>query len=166
MATGVVIVVLFYFLLFNYVHALFFEAVARFLSLARVPVMKKWTLEGPVFVLGLPKEAKFSIVMAWQRSGFFSIIVFNFLFVFLAFPLRGLLWRKVAWLFFGSAVGLLWNFIRWSLLVVAAYQMGASAFNVIDFLTGPFLDFLWVVPVWSIGLSVLVSVEKRNRKVS
>ncbi|MFQ6087005.1 MAG: hypothetical protein ACE5OV_03185 [Candidatus Bathyarchaeia archaeon] len=164
-AVGVSVIVSSYLLLFDYVHKFLFEAVVRLLSLGQVSVAKAWTLEGPAIVLSLPNETKFSAVMTWQRSGLLSIMIFGLLFVFLAFPLKGTLWCKVTWLLFGGFVGLAWNFIRWTLLLLAIYHLGASAFNILDFLTGPILDFLWIVPVWSIGLSVLVSTEKRSKQM-
>lgn len=164
-AIGVLVILLSYFLLFNYVHKLLFEAVVQFLSLGQFSLMKTSTPEGPVLILNLPSGTRFSVAMTWQRSGLLSIIVFSLLFVFLTFPLRGALWCKILWLFFGCFVGLAWNFIRWSFMVLATYHLGVSAFNLIDFLTGPVLDFLWVVPVWSVGLSMLVSTEKRSKRV-
>jgi exosortase/archaeosortase family protein len=121
-------------------------------------------VEGPAIVLSLPNETEFSAVMTWQRSGLLSIMIFGLLFVFLTFPLRGALWCKVIWLLSGSLVGLAWNLIRWSLLLLVAYHVGTSAFNILDFLTGPVLDFFWIVPVWSIGLSMLFSVGKRGKQ--
>ncbi len=163
-AVGLSIIVFSYFLLFNYVHKFLFDAVVHLLSLWQISVTKFWALEGPGIVLSLPNEAKFLTVMTWQRSGLLSIMIFGLLFVFLAFPLEGALWCKVTWLLFGWFVGLAWNFVRWSLLLLATYHFGASAFDILDFLTGPVLDFLWIVPVWSIGLSMLVSVEKGSKK--
>jgi exosortase/archaeosortase family protein len=153
-----------YFLLFNHVHKFLFEAVVHLLSLGQVSVTKSWIPEGPSIILSLPNETEFSAVMTWQRSGLLSIMLFSLLFVFLTFPLRGALWCKVIWLMFGNLVGLAWNFIRRSLLLLAAYHIGASTFNILDFLTGPVLDFLWIVPVWSIGLSMLISVEKKGSR--
>lgn len=164
-AVGVLIIVFSYFLLFNYVHSFLFEAVVHLLSLGQISVSKSWTLEGPAIVLSLPNETTFSAVMTWQRSGLLSIMIFGLLFVFLTFSLKGALWRKVTWLLFGGFVGLAWNFIRWSLLLLATYHLGASAFNILNFLTGPVMDFLWIVPLWSIGLSVLFSVEKRSKQI-
>jgi len=158
---GVSIILFSYFLLFGYVHTLFCEAIAQVLSFGQIQVMKSSAVEGPVIGFNLPNGERFSAVLTWQRSGFLSVLIFGLLFVFLAFPLRGALWCKVVCLLLGGFVGLVWNFIRWSLLLLVAYHMGASAFNIATFLIGPVLDFLWIVPVWSIGLSVLVSVEKR-----
>lgn len=160
MAIGVLIILFSYLLLFNYAYSFLVEAVMHLVSLGQISVAKSWTSEGLVVVLELPNETRFSTVMTWQRSGFLSITIFGLLFVFLAFPLRGALWCKVVWLLFGVFVGLAWNLVRWSLLLLAVYYMGASAFNVLAFLTGPVLDFLWIVPVWSVGLSMLASVKR------
>ena len=89
-----------------------------------------------------------------------SIMIFNLLSVLLTFPLRGPLWCKMLWLGLGSFVGLAWNFIRLSLMAVT---VGMSVFQIVHFAIGPVVDFMWIVPVWSLGLSALASIERRKR---
>jgi len=103
-----------------------------------------------------------SLALTWQRSGIFSIIIFGLLFVFLAFPLEGPLWLKVTWLEFGNFVGLAWSFIRLSTTALVAYHFGADAFALAEFVTNPVVDFLWVIPVWSLGLSAVVSANRKR----
>jgi len=102
------------------------------------------------------------LALTWQRVGLFSIIIFGLLFVFLAFPLEGSLWLKIAWLEFGSVVSLAWSLIRLSIAVLLAYHFGAGALALAEFITSPFVDFLWVIPVWSLGLSTMVSAKRKN----
>jgi len=89
-----------------------------------------------------------------------SIIVFNLLSVLLIFPLRGPLWCKMLWLGVGSLVGLAWNLVWLSLM---SLTVGAGVFQMVHFVFGPAVDFMWIVPVWSLGLSSLASVERRKR---
>jgi len=103
-----------------------------------------------------------NLVLTLQRSGLFSIIIFGLLFVFLGFPLEGPLWLKIVWLEIGSFVGLVWSFIRLSTLALVAYHLGAGAFALADFVTSPVVDFLWVIPVWSLGLSAVVSTKRKK----
>jgi hypothetical protein len=138
------------------------EATAQLLSLGRIVVEKPLGYEQPSLILKLMNGSDLSLTLTWQRSGFFSIIVFGLLFVFLAFPLEGPLWLKIAWLEFGGFVGLAWSFTRLSTTALVAYHFGARAFALADFVTSPVVDFLWVIPVWSLGLSGVISAKRRN----
>jgi len=138
------------------------EATAQLLSLGRIVVEKPLGFEPPSLVLKLMNGSDLSLALTWQRSGLFSITVFGLLFVFLAFPLEGPLWLKIAWLEFGSFVGLAWSFIRLSTAALVAYYFGAGAFALAEFITSPIVDFLWVIPVWSLGLSWVVSAKRKN----
>ena len=161
-AVGVVLVAFFGYLLLHYLQTFVAETIVQTLSLAGITYDKIWTAEGTAILMKLADATDFRIVMTWQRSGFLSIVIFSLLFVLLTFPLKGPLWCKIAWLGLGNVVGLVWNFIRLFLLVVAAYYLGTGAFKVVDFVTGPAIDFLWVVPVWSLGLSLLAYDERRK----
>ncbi|MDH5437884.1 MAG: hypothetical protein OEX76_03170 [Candidatus Bathyarchaeota archaeon] len=97
---------------------------------------------------------------ALEDSTLVSIVIFNLLSVLLTFPLRGPLWCKILWLGLGSLVGLAWSLIRLSLV---SLTMGVGVFQLVYFAIGPAVDFMWIVPVWSLGLSSLASVTPRKR---
>lgn len=97
---------------------------------------------------------------ALEGSTIVSIMIFSLLSVLLTFPLRGPLWCKMLWLGLGNLVGLAWSLVRLSLL---AFMSGAGVSQIVHFAIGPAVDFLWIVPVWSLGLSALASVERRKR---
>ncbi|MFQ6064882.1 MAG: hypothetical protein ACE5L6_05335 [Candidatus Bathyarchaeia archaeon] len=88
-----------------------------------------------------------------------SITIFNLMFVLLTFPLKGSLSCKVLWLGLGNLAGSAWNLTRLSLISVTA-ELASLRF--LHFVTGPAVDFLWIVPVWSVGLSMLASTERRK----
>lgn len=121
----------------QYVHVTIGFAVMVFFAYLQYQI-----LEGPVIV---------------------SIMIFHLLSVLFTFPLRGPLWCKIIWLGLGSFVGLSWNLV-WSSLASVTAGMGTSeiTYGVI----GPAIDFVWMVPVWSLGLSALASAEhhKKERK--
>jgi len=96
---------------------------------------------------------------ALEGSTLVSITIFNLLSVFLTFPLRGPLWCKMLWLGVGSLVGFAWNLIWLSLM---SLTVGAGVFYIVHFAIGPAVDFMWIVPVWSLGLSALASIERRK----
>jgi len=157
---GVVVVVFFGCLLLHSTRTFLAEIIVQALLLARVPSSLASTLEGPTLILRLLDETDLCIVMTWQRSGLLSTMIFSSLFVLLTFPLRGPLWCKIIWLGLGNIVGLAWNLVRLLSMVIATYYLGAGAFKVVDFVTGPVIDFIWIVPVWSLGLSLLAYTKR------
>ena len=97
-----------------------------------------------------------------DETALISIMIFNLLFVLLTFPLRGLVWCKILWLGMGDIIGLMWNLIRAFLITLTVETRGAL--NVVTFVIGPTVDFLWMVPVWAIGLSALAEAQRQKRK--
>lgn len=137
------------------------EATTQLLSIGGIEIQKS-NLEPPSLILKLANDLDLHLVLTWQHIGLFSIIIFWLLFVFLAFPLEGSLWLKISWLEFGGVVGLAWSFIRISIAVLFAYHLGVGALALIELVTNPLVDFLWVIPVWSLGLSTVISAKRKN----
>jgi len=96
------------------------------------------------------------------ESALISITVFNFLFIFLLFPLEGQLFRKVYLLVGGNIVGVAWYLIQLSCEGASVFHSGVGAFKIIAVVVGPIVDLIWIVSVWSLGLSVLASAKRRN----
>lgn len=138
------------------------EAVTLLLSVGQISASKSLSSEAPLLVVRMIDGSNLSLALTWQRSGLLSITIFGLLFVFLMFPLDGSIWSKIAWLELGFIIGLTWSFIRLSCAVLVAYHFGLGAFAVTEFLTGPFTDFFWVLSVWSLGLSTLVSAKHKQ----
>lgn len=91
-----------------------------------------------------------------------SIAIFNFLFIFLVFPLEGPLLRKVFLLVSGNLVGLAWYLIQSSFVAASAPYLEAGVFKVVYVIFCPIIDSVWIVSVWSLSLSVLASARRRN----
>jgi len=159
---GAGVAILSCYILLLYFRPFLAEATTQLLSLGGIIVEKSLCLEPPTLILKLMDGLDLRLALTWQRVGLFSIIIFGLLFVFLAFPLEGSLWLKIAWLEFGSVVSLAWSLIRLSIAVLLAYHFGAGALALAEFITSPFVDFLWVIPVWSLGLSTMVSAKRKN----
>jgi len=87
-------------------------------------------------------------------------MTFNVLSVILTFPLRGQLWCKILWLGLGNLVGSVWS-LTWLSLMSLTLEVGI--FRIVNFVIGPVVNFMWIVPVWSLGFSALVSVERQKR---
>jgi len=98
-----------------------------------------------------------------EGSALVTILVFNMLSIILTFPLKGPLWCKIAWLGMGNLIGVAWNLVRLSLITVAT-GIKTEPLSLVNFILGPATDFIWLVPVWSLGLSALASLEHQRRK--
>ena len=94
----------------------------------------------------------------------FMLMVFDFLFVSLVFPLDGSFVKKIGLLLIGNVIGLLWNSVFSSFSYVAACYFGGFL-NVLYMILNPLLNLIWVVSFWSISLSVLANSKtvKVNR---
>jgi len=93
-------------------------------------------------------------------SSLISLIIFNLIFLLFTFPLRGPLWYKIVWLVLGNGVGVLFGLIRLSFSSV----LGVDFWG-IDFFLSHVIDFLWVVPIWSLALSSLGMVKHRKKGI-
>jgi len=139
------------------------ECATQLLQLGQIAVTKTMETESPSLLLTSSDGSRVNFTLTWQSSGLFSVVIFCLLFVLLAFPLRGSLLRKIALLQLGSFVGLLWCVVRLSFSVLLAYNFGEGA-ALLAGLAGPFVDFLWVVPIWAVGLSTIISSGKRENE--
>lgn len=104
----------------------------------------------------------FQLVQILDISALVAIIFFNLLFVFLLFPLEGTLLRKIVLLFAGNIVGLLWYLIQLSLKDASMFFLSPDAFKIITIVTKPLIDFVWIVSIWSLSLSVLASAKRKT----
>ncbi len=93
-----------------------------------------------------------------ECSGLVTVAVFSFIYTLTIGLLRGSILRKVSWLLLGVGVGFLWNINRLVLVIIIACNLGLSVFSFTHYLLGPFIDFLWVVTMWSLGMSRLKEV--------
>jgi len=149
------------FLWFNFRHFLI-DSVAQVLSFGQISVAKSFASEAPQLVIRLLDGSDLTLALTWQRSGLSSVAIFILLFLFLLFPLEGSIRRKMIWLGVGFVSGMIWSFLRLSIAVFVAYYLGAGAFTVAEFFTSPFTDFLWMVPVWSLALSAMISAKVKQ----
>ncbi len=149
-------------LLWLHVRQLLVDGVSQLLSIGQISLTRSISSEAPQLVVTLSDGSNFDLVFTWQRSGILSVTIFSLMFLFLMFPLKGSIWPKLVWLELGFIVGLTWSLIRLSTVALVAYHFGTGAFSIAEFLMGPFTDFMWMISLWSVGLSTLVST-KGNR---
>lgn len=93
-----------------------------------------------------------------------AIGFFNLLFVFLLFPLAGPLPRKIVLLIAGNHVGALWYIIQ-SSFEDAFFFLNTDLFRIIVLIAKPLIDFVWIVAVWSLSLSVLAPYRGKMERL-
>jgi hypothetical protein len=93
-----------------------------------------------------------------------AIGFFNLLFVFLLFPLEGPLLRKTVLLIGGNTVGVLWYLIQLSFRE-AFLVLNTDTFKIITLVAMPLIDFVWIVAVWSLSLSVLAPYRGKMERL-
>lgn len=106
----------------------------------------------------------FQIVRILDLSAMVAISFFNLLFVFLLFPLEGTLLRKTVLLFAGNSVGALWYLIQLP-FEDAFFFLDTDTFKIILLVAKPLIDFVWVVSIWSLSLSVLASYKRKTERM-
>ena len=88
-----------------------------------------------------------------ECSGLYIVSIFSFISIFTIGLLKGSLLKKIVWFLLSIGVGLIWNINRLTSVIIIAYSFGLSTFFFTHYFLGPFIDFLWVVSTWSIGMS-------------
>jgi len=86
----------------------------------------------------------------------FMLGLFNLIFVSSTVLLDGKFVHKVLLLFFGTILGLFWNYLFFSISSIGTYYFG-SFFNVLCAIFGPLTNLIWIVSFWSISLTLLAS---------
>jgi len=110
-------------------------------------------------VLGLFASV-FTSIIVWNspyltRESSFMLVIFNFLFVSLVFPLDGALLTKLLMLMMGNIVGWSWNSASDFLANTLAESMGRF-FTAIYVILSPLMNLMWIVPFWSVSLTVVM----------
>lgn len=91
------------------------------------------------------------------------LLIFNFLFLSLIFPLKGSSTRKSCLLLIGNVIGFFWN----ALLSVLAYSgmfFFGGVFSTLYLIINPYINLIWIVSFWSISLAILAN-PKNERQV-
>jgi hypothetical protein len=106
----------------------------------------------------------FQLIPTFDLPALAAIGFFNLLFLFLLFPLEGPLLRKTVLLIGGNTVGVLWYLIQLS-FKEAFLVLNTDTFKIITLVTMPLIDFVWIVAVWSLSLSVLASYRIKMERL-
>lgn len=99
------------------------------------------------------RVAQFYVLI--ECSGIITLGVFAVISTITVGLLRGSLPAKLGWLLLSMGVGFLWNINRVTLAMFTAYNFGLEAFSLVHYLLAPFVDFVWIVSMWALGMSLL-----------
>lgn len=91
-----------------------------------------------------------------------TLMIFNFLFVSLIFPLNGALRTKIFMLLIGNVIGLLWSNLFSLFACASAYYFG-EIFNALYIILNPLISIIWIVSFWCISLTTLASENRKKR---
>lgn len=109
----------------------------------------------PTIFLPVGPRTIYGFAILTQCSGLFATAVFAAITIPTMGLFKGPLWFKISWLLFGVSIGLFWNVARLTMSLIAAYTLGMGVFSLIHYILGPFIDFMWMLSVWSVGISIL-----------
>jgi hypothetical protein len=127
--------------------------------------MKKSGFRVDHLVLGFASGAVISSVLLFfchvSHESAFMLLVFNFLFTSLIFPLNGALTRKLPMLLAGNVICLIWNDLFSLFAAVVANRFG-EFFEIAYTILNPFVNLIWVVSFWSISLTVLANSKTKS----
>jgi exosortase/archaeosortase family protein len=109
----------------------------------------------PTMYVKLMDGSLVGFVVLLECSGIIGAAIYTLLIASTMGLLRGSFSFKVGWLFVGIIIGFIWNITRLVIVVSTAYYFGMQVFTFIHYILAPFIDFLWMVAIWSFGISFL-----------
>lgn len=91
----------------------------------------------------------------------FPLLIFNIFYVFLTFPLKGKLTKKLCMLLIGNFICIYWNQL-FILFTAAAAEYFGSSFKILFTILNPLLNLVWIVSFWSTSLTLLSPSKDEN----
>ena len=127
---------------------------------------KEWRLNHLTFGVCVGAIASYAFLSSpyISNESAFMILIFNFLFVSLTFPLNGALTRKLFLLLVGNVIGLLWNLLFSLFAYVGVHYLG-EFFNTLYMILSPFVNLVWIVSFWSLSLTALAGSKTHKQKI-
>ena len=123
----------------------------------------EWKVNHLIFGFSVGAIASYMLLSSSfvSSESVYMLIIFNFLFVSLTFPLDGTLTRKLSMLLIGNIIGLFWNYLFSLFAYTVAYYLG-DFFNTVYIILSPFVNFIWIVSFWSISLTALANSKDKK----
>ncbi len=89
------------------------------------------------------------------------MVIFDFFYVSLTFPLDGALGWKMLLFVVGNVIGILWNRFLSSVAQILTVSLGQSA-TTLHMALSPMLNLFWIISFWSVSLAIISNSKKRN----
>ena len=126
----------------------------------------EWRIDHLIFGFSIGAIASYMLLSSSfvSNESVYMLIIFNFLFVSLTFPLDGTLTRKISMLLIGNIIGLFWNYLFSLFAYTVAYYLG-DFFNTVYIILSPFVNFIWIVSFWSISLTALTNSKDKKQRL-
>jgi len=126
----------------------------------------EWKVNHLIFGFSVGAIASYMLLSSSfvSSESVYMLIIFNFLFVSLTFPLDGTLTRKISMLLIGNIIGLFWNYLFSLFAYTVAYYLG-DFFNTVYIILSPFVNFIWIVSFWSISLTALTNSKDEKQRL-
>lgn len=131
------------------------QATQTILSLGGIPSVLVPTLGAPTLYVPTVGGTLAAFNILLECSGLVTVAIFGFLLAATMGLLQGPFWFKALWASVGAGMGVFWNVNRLVLSASTAHYFGMDAFALVHFLFAPMVDFLWMVVVWSVGMSLM-----------
>ncbi len=93
-----------------------------------------------------------------------ALIIYNGLFIPIIFQLKGSFTTKMLILAVGNVLGVFWNFLFFQFSNMGIEYFG-TVFDAIYVLIFPFINITWVVPFWSLSISLLTTKANLEGKL-
>jgi hypothetical protein len=124
----------------------------------------EWRIDHLLFGFSIGAIASYMLLSSSfvSNESVYMLIIFNFLFVSLTFPLDGTLTRKISMLLIGNIIGLFWNYLFSLFAYTVGYYLGES-FNTLYIILSPFINLIWIVSFWSISLTALANSKDKKQ---
>ncbi|MHB0977589.1 MAG: hypothetical protein ACYC1U_10460 [Candidatus Aquicultorales bacterium] len=107
------------------------------------------------FVSPVPPTAINRLWVDWQYSGIVIPLLIAFVFAVAVFPIQGPVWIKFLWVIGAILFSFVWNTVRLAVVLSTLYHAGSIFFLVLHYMTGIFIDFIYIVAFFSLALAHL-----------
>ena len=123
----------------------------------------EWKVNHLIFGFSVGAIASYMLLSSSfvSSESVYMLIIFNFFFVSLTFPLDGTLTRKLSMLLIGNIIGLFWNYLFSLFAYTVAYYLG-EFFNTLYIILSPLVNLIWIVSFWSISLTALTNSKDKK----
>ncbi len=124
-----------------------------------ISILAILTLLWQTVVRPVPSYTVHWVTVDWSCSGVINLCLITLIYVPFLFTINGPLWVKVSWLFMAIGFSIVWNLLRLSFVTATLYYFGGLVFLLCHYMLGAFIEFVYIVAFYSLGLAHLSKYE-------